>query len=242
MVSLTGASSAARDAKKAAREGAALVSGAYDAAAGELDPFASYELQAAESYYPEAFDPAAYDRLARNIDQDPIFMESQRLAQQAVESNPLSGIYSGNRAEGLRQAAQGAFMQAYGARTNAYDKYMARLQDAAQGRATGQRAAYNIGSAQARAGGMQNVANINMGQANRRTQMLGDVLGAATTIGGAMIGAPPIPAGDVVSSVVAGGAESSPIMSMVPQAGVTGVAGNPSTWEYKSSFGSKYGI
>ena len=236
MVSLTGASSAARDAKKAAREGAALVSGAYDAAAGELDPFASYELQAAETYYPEAFDPAAYDRLARNIDQDPIFMESQRLAQQAVESNPLSGIYSGNRAEGLRQAAQGAFMQAYGARTNAYDKYMARLQDAAQGRATGQRAAYNIGSAQARAGGMQNVANINMGQANRRTQMLGDVLGAATTIGGAMIGGP---AGAVIGSQI-GGAASSPIMSMTPQSSVTGVAGDPSTWGYQSSFGSQY--
>ena len=236
MVSLTGASSAARDAKKAAREGAALVSGAYDAAAGELDPFASYELQAAETYYPEAFDPAAYDRLARNIDQDPIFMESQRLAQQAVESNPLSGIYSGNRAEGLRQAAQGAFMQAYGARTNAYDKYMARLQDAAQGRATGQRAAYNIGSAQAKAGGMQNVANINMGQANRRTQLLGDVLGAATTIGGAMIGGP---AGAVIGSQI-GGAASSPIMSMTPQSNVTGVAGDPSTWGYQSSFGSQY--
>ena len=236
MVSLTGASSAARDAKKAAREGAALVSGAYDAAAGELDPFASYELQAAESYYPEAFDPAAYDRLARNIDQDPIFMESQRLAQQAVESNPLSGIYSGNRAEGLRQAAQGAFMQAYGARTNAYDKYMARLQDAAQGRATGQRAAYNIGSAQARAGGMQNVANINMGQANRRTQLLGDVLGAATTIGGAMIGGP---AGAAIGSQI-GGAASSPIMSMTPQSNVTGVAGDPSTWGYQSPLGSQY--
>lgn len=236
MVSLTGASSAARDAKKAAREGAALVSGAYDAAAGELDPFASYELQAAETYYPEAFDPAAYDRLARNIDQDPIFMESQRLAQQAVESNPLSGIYSGNRAEGLRQAAQGAFMQAYGARTNAYDKYMARLQDAAQGRATGQRAAYNIGSAQARAGGMQNVANINMGQANRRTQLLGDVLGAATTIGGAMIGGP---AGAAIGSQI-GGAASSPIMSMTPQSNVTGVAGDPSTWGYQSPLGSQY--
>ena len=236
MVSLTGASSAARDAKKAAREGAALVSGAYDAAAGELDPFASYELQAAETYYPEAFDPAAYDRLARNIDQDPIFMESQRLAQQAVESNPLSGIYSGNRAEGLRQAAQSAFMQAYGARTNAYDKYMARLQDAAQGRATGQRAAYNIGSAQARAGGMQNVANINMGQANRRTQLLGDVLGAATTIGGAMIGGP---AGAAIGSQI-GGAASSPIMSMTPQSNVAGAVGDPSTWGYQSSFGSQY--